>query len=140
MKLTHGVDFINIFCEHFALIFCVKNYKGVFWVWNFMAPKYEPKSARKMWTKLTIGVFFQLVFISFRQFNSSIIKINYKTMIQYKGSICTYFKLFWFKKIFVKTLFCNNRVGLALFTRGKALIHRLKPTKCVHITVFSNNL
>jgi len=35
--------------------FGAKNNKAVFWIWNFLAPKYWKKSARKMLMKFTPG-------------------------------------------------------------------------------------
>jgi len=40
-------------CAFFVQNFGAKNYKAVFWVWKFLAPKYWQKSMRKMFMKLT---------------------------------------------------------------------------------------
>ncbi len=44
------INFINIVNTHFALIFGPKNYKAVFWVWDFLAPKYWQKVGIKCWS------------------------------------------------------------------------------------------
>ncbi len=46
-----GANFMRFFWQYLI----AKNYKAVFWIWNFSAPKYWQKSAHKMLMKLTQG-------------------------------------------------------------------------------------
>ncbi len=52
---TLGVNFINILLALFCQYLFAKNHKAVFWVSNFLVPKYWQKSTRKILMKLTPG-------------------------------------------------------------------------------------
>jgi len=53
---NHLESISSTFYEHILhWYFGAKNYKAVFWVWNFLAPKYKQKSPLKMLIKLMPG-------------------------------------------------------------------------------------
>jgi len=49
LNIVASSAYMSIFRTNFG----AKNYKAVFWVLNFLVPKYQQKSARKMLIKLT---------------------------------------------------------------------------------------